>query len=123
VTDPAARERAALDVLDKAPGRLAGRPRQLRPRHPALARDRSRPASRPSKAPETITGLGLDELSAMIDLALRPDERRRAERVAEIDRRGRLAYLEGAEEQSGDAAGRQLTRDELERGTKRYPEE
>jgi hypothetical protein len=58
----------------------------------------------------------------MTDLAIRLDERRRAERVAEIDRRGRLAYLEGTEERSRDAEGRPLTGAELERITRRYRE-
>ena len=72
--------------------------------------------------PETITGTGEDELAAMIDLAIRLGERRRAEKVAEIDRRGRAAFLEGAEAHSQDAEGRPLTADELERVTRRYPE-
>ena len=56
----------------------------------------------------------------MIDLAIRLDERRGAERVGEIDQRGRLAFLDGAEAQSRDAEGRPLTVDELERVPKRY---
>ena len=58
----------------------------------------------------------------MVDLRIRLDERRRAATLADIDRRGRLAYVEGAEAQSQAAAGRPLTADELERVTKRYPE-
>ena len=59
----------------------------------------------------------------MIDLRIRLDERRRADKLAEIDQRGRAAYLEGAEAQSQAAEGRPLTADELERVTKRYPEQ
>ena len=72
--------------------------------------------------PETITGTGEDELAVMIDLAIRLDERRRDGKLADIDRRGRLAYLEGAEERSQTAEGRPLTAYELVRVTKRYPE-
>jgi hypothetical protein len=56
----------------------------------------------------------------MTDLAIRLDERRRAERVDAIDRRGRLAYIDGAEERSRDAERRPLTADELRRVTRRY---
>ena len=76
--------------------------------------------------PETITGTGEDELAAMIDLAIRLDERRRAEKLAEIDRRSRAAFLEGAEDRSRTLEGRPLTgiraeaRDEAIRVTKRY---
>jgi hypothetical protein len=64
----------------------------------------------------------VDELAAMVDLRIRLDERRRAAKLADIDRRGRLAYLEGAEAHSQAAEGRPLTGDELGRVTKRYPE-
>jgi hypothetical protein len=49
------------------------------------------------KYPETITGTGEDELAAMTDLRIRLHERRRDEKLAAIDRRGRAALLEGAE--------------------------
>jgi hypothetical protein len=74
------------------------------------------------KMPETITGTGEDELAAMIDLRIRLAERQRDEKLAEIDRCGRAAFLEGAEERSRTAEGRPLTAYELERVTKRYPE-
>jgi hypothetical protein len=57
----------------------------------------------------------------MVDLAIRLDERPRDEKLAEIDRRGRTAFLEGAEDRSGTVDGRPLTADALERVTKRYP--
>ena len=44
----------------------------------------------------------------MIDLRIRLDERRRDEKFAEIDRRGRAAFLEGAEAQSRENEGRPL---------------
>jgi hypothetical protein len=49
------------------------------------------------KHPETITGTGEDELTAMVDLRIRLDERCRADKLAKIDRRGRAAFLEGAD--------------------------
>ena len=72
------------------------------------------------KHPERIIGTGEDELAAMTDLAIRLDERR-DEKLDEIDRRGRAAYLDGAEERSRTVEGRPLTAFELERVTKRYP--
>ena len=56
----------------------------------------------------------------MTDPAFR--ERQRAEKLDEIDRRERAAFLAGAEAQSQAAEGRPLTTDELERVTKRYPQ-
>ena len=72
------------------------------------------------KVPERITGTGEDELAAMTDLRIRLDERQRAEKLIEIDRRGRAAFLEGAEDRSQAAEGRPLTDDELEHVTKHY---
>ena len=70
--------------------------------------------------PETITGTGLDELAAMIDLRIRLDERRRDAKLADIDRRGRAAFLAGAEERSRTVEGRPMTAYEPKRVTKRY---
>ena len=78
-------------------------------------------APRPGKYPETVTGTGEDELAAMTDLRIRLGERRGADKLAAIDRRGRAEFPEGAEAQSQAAEGRPLTADELERVTKRYP--
>jgi hypothetical protein len=58
----------------------------------------------------------------MTDLAIQLGERRRAEKLAAIERRGRAAFVEGAEAQSQTANGRPLSADELERVTRRYPE-
>ena len=74
------------------------------------------------KAPETVSGTSEDELTAMTYLAIELDERRRAEKLAAIDRSGRAAFLEEAEAQSEATEGRPLTADELERVTRRYPE-
>ena len=57
----------------------------------------------------------------MIDLRNRLDERRRDDKLAEIERRGRAAFLEGAEERSRTVEGRPLTADELERVTRSLP--
>jgi len=73
------------------------------------------------KSPETITGLGEDELAAFTDLRIRLDERRRPQQLDDIERRGRSAFVQGAEAQSQAAEGRPLTAVELERLTRRYP--
>jgi hypothetical protein len=57
----------------------------------------------------------------MIDLRIRLDERQRSDKLAEIDKRGRAAFLEGAEAQSQALEGRPLTADEQRRVIKRYP--
>ena len=104
MTDPEKHEHAALDVLAllRSGG---GRPTSYDPgtgrwtwtargRHPGRG-----------KTPERITGTGEDELAAMIDLAIRLDERHRDEKLNAIDRRGRAAFLEGAEERVQDGRG------------------
>ena len=62
--------------------------------------DGSWAASRPGQVSGNDHRDREDELAAMTDLRLQLDERRRAGKLADIDRRGRLAYLEGAEAQS-----------------------
>ena len=57
----------------------------------------------------------------MTDLRIRLDERRRVDKLDEIDRRGRAAFLEGAEAQSQAVEGQPLSGDELKRVVKRYP--
>jgi hypothetical protein len=115
------RERAEHDVLELLPdgwrlGRACWNPGTqrwavtARPAYPGRG-----------KAPETLSGIGDDEMTAMTDLAIRLDERRRADMLAEVDRRGRLAFLSRTEQRSWTAEGRPLTNDELERATKRYP--
>ena len=122
MTDPALRERAALDVLGRLPdgwrvGRASYDPETRR--YAVTARG---PHPGRGKAPETITGTGEDEIAALTYLGLLLDDRRWPERAADLDGRGRLAYLDGAEAQSCEAEGRPLTGDELERVSRRYPE-
>jgi hypothetical protein len=50
-----------------------------------------------------------------------PDEAERQRRRADLDRRLRQAFVEGAEERSQRELGRGLTADELERVLRRYP--
>jgi hypothetical protein len=57
----------------------------------------------------------------MAELRFLLDERRRGEKLEEIERRGRAAFLEGTEAQSRAVEGRPLTADELERVSKLYP--
>jgi hypothetical protein len=122
MTDPAIRERAALDLL----GRLRDGWRLAPAGHdPGICRwliTARGPHSGRGKAPETLTGIGEDELAAMADLLILLDERRRPEEAAGLERRSRLAYVDGAEAQSREVEGRPLTGEELERVTRRYPE-
>jgi hypothetical protein len=121
MTDPAMRERAALDVLGKLPNGWRVSPGNWDPGVRRWIVEARGPHPGRGRKPEVMTGTGEDELAAMADLAIRLDERRRPEPAEELERRGRLAYLEGAEAKSRDAEGRPLTGDELERVTKRYP--
>ena len=100
MTDPAKRERAALDVLGLLPEWWAVGPTSYDPGTGRWTYTARGPHPGRGKYPETITGTGEDELAAMTDLRIRLDERRRAEKLEEIDRRGRAAFLEGAEERS-----------------------
>lgn len=102
------RECAALDVLALLPdgwrvGRACWNPGTRRwavtARAPHLGR---------GEAPETISGIGDDDLAAMIDLRIRLEERHRGETLGAVDQRGRAAYLEGAKAQSTTEEGRRL---------------
>lgn len=72
--------------------------------------------------PQTVTGTGPDEVSALRDLddQLRGVPKPDGTALDAMRRRLRLAYLEGAEEQSQRALGRGLTVDEQERVLGRY---
>ena len=63
-----------------------------------------------------MTGTGVDEIAALraLDDRLRGVPQPAGSRMAELERRIRLAYLEGAEEWSRQANGRGLTEAELE---------
>ena len=99
---------------------LGPRPDVLRPRHRRWSYTARGPHPGRGKHPETITGTGEDELAAMIDLRIRLDERRRDEKLEEIDRRD-ARLPRGSRGAVQDGEGRPLTADELERVTKRYP--
>jgi hypothetical protein len=109
MTDPAKRERAALDVLALLPEWWAVGPTSYDPGIGRWSSTARGPHPGRGKYPETTTGTGEDELAAMIDLRIRLDERQRPEKLGQIDRRGRAAFLEGAETQSQAAEGRRLT--------------
>src|SRR6476646_5424688 len=68
------------------------------------------------KRPETVTGTGVDETAALrnLDDRLRGVPQPNGSRMAERERRIRLAYLEGAEVWSRERTGRELTEDSLE---------
>lgn len=122
MTDPAERERAALDVLNRLPDGWRVGTASYDPGSGRWSITARGPHPGRGKKPETVTGSGEDELAAMTDLRIRLDEHRKGQRLEEIDRRGRAAFLEGAEEQSRTVEGRPLTAYELDRITKRYPE-
>ena len=120
--DFATREHGALDVLDQLPegwhvGRISWNP--CTRRWAITARG---PHPDRGRAPETISGIGPDEPSAVTNLRIRLAKRHRPDQLAEIERRGRAAFLEAAEAQSQATEGRPLTADELEQVTRRYPE-
>lgn len=73
------------------------------------------------KAPEYLEALGEDEDAALTHLALALEERRAYEKRADIRRRGRLGYLQAAEEESRRSQGRGLTGEELEQVIRRLP--
>jgi hypothetical protein len=75
------------------------------------------------KAPEMVTGAGVDEVAALRDLhdRLRGVPKPDGGRLEELNRRLRHAYVAGAEEQAQGAEGRGLTADELERVLGHYP--
>ena len=50
--------------------------------------------------PDYLIGDGEDELHALSELALKLDAIRRADRLAAIEERARLAFIAGAEEES-----------------------
>lgn len=110
-----------LDVLSRLPDRWAVGPISYDPRVRRWSITARGPHPGRGKAPETLRGTGEDELTAMTDLRIQLDERHDDDKLAEIERRGRAAFLEGAEARSEAVEGLPLTTAELERVTKRYP--
>ena len=100
MTDPALRERAALDVLARLPEWWQVGPASYDPGIAHWAITARGPHPGRGKVPETLTGRGEDELAAFADLRMQLDERQRPEKLEAIERRGRAAFLEGAEAQS-----------------------
>jgi hypothetical protein len=119
VTDPAKRERAALDVLGHAPRMVGRRADSYDPGTGRWTYTARGPHPGRGKYPETITGTGEDELAAMT-ISASGSTSADAPTSSPIDRRGRAAFLEGAEAPSKAAEGRPLTSEELNRVTKRY---
>lgn len=77
MADPAKRERAALDVLERLPDRWALGPTSYDDPGTRRWRYTARgPHPGRGKYPETVAGTGEDELAAMVDLRNRLDERR-----------------------------------------------
>ena len=70
--------------------------------------------------PDYLIGDGEDELHALTELALKLDAVRRAGRLATIEERARLAFIDGAEAESRRNHRRGLTADELEVASRRH---
>ena len=83
MTDPAKREHAALDVLALLPEWWAVGPTSYDPGIGHWTRTARGPHPGRGKMPETVTGIGRDELAAFTDLDIRLEIRRRA---AKLDR-------------------------------------
>src|SRR3954447_17500067 len=75
------------------------------------------------KPPQTVRGTGDSETAALraLDDRLRGVPQPNGSRMAELERRIRRAYLDGAESWSRENAGRGLTEDELEGVVRRFP--
>ena len=73
-------------------------------------------------APEYLEGAGEDEIAVLTYLALALEARQANAKRADIRQRGRLAYLQAAEEASRRSQGRGLTGEELERVIERRPD-
>ncbi len=118
-----ARERAWNAIHDLLPKGWHAGPLSYDPgRHAWTIVARSpRPVGR-CGAPEYLEGAGEDEDAALTYLALVLEERRHLEKRADIGQRGRLAYLEAAEEESRHSQGRPLTGEELRRVIERLQE-
>ena len=110
MTDPAFRERAALDVLALLPERWSVGPTSYDPGIRRWSYTARGPHPRRGKFPETITGTGEDDLAAMIDPRIRLDERRRLDssrRSTDVD----AQRSSRAARRNPGAAGRPLTAD------------
>jgi hypothetical protein len=79
------------------------------------------PGGRHRPPPKHLTGEGLEEETALVDLMLKLRELDKADHLEAVWRRVRLAYYQGAEEQSRRVTERPLTADELERVVERFP--
>jgi hypothetical protein len=120
--DPAERERTWFRLHDALPLGWRAGPASYDPaRHCWTVAAWSPVGGRRHPPKETLMGSGVDELGAVTDLAMTLEERARADAFADVEQRGRLAYLAGAEEESR-RLGRPLTGDELERVIRRFPE-
>src|SRR3954466_6568597 len=77
----------------------------------------------PRRPPQTVRGTGDTETAALraLDDRLRGVPQPNGSRMAERERRIRLAYLSGAEQHSRNALGRGLTEDEARAGNPAVP--
>jgi hypothetical protein len=118
---PDERERAWFRLHDALPSGWRVGPAGYDPgRHRWVVSAWSPVGGRRRPPDETIEGEGIDELGAVTDLATTLEERAREEAFAEIERRGRLSFVAGAEEESL-RLGRPLTDEQLRRVIRGYP--
>jgi hypothetical protein len=110
MTDPALRERAALDVLNRLPEWWRVGQASYDPGAGRWSITARGPHPGRGKKPETVSAQGEDEVAAMTYLSIALDERHRVEQLQDLDRRGRLAFVDGAEEESQAAQGRPIAR-------------
>ena len=102
--------------------RLDRRPADVRPGVPGWSVTARSVAHSRRRPPQTVTGTGVDETAALraLDDRLRGVPQPNGSRMAERERRIRLAYLEGAEAWSRETIGRGLTEGELEGVVRRF---
>jgi hypothetical protein len=76
----------------------------------------------PGRAQQSVTGIGESEVAALrnLDARLRGASMPNGDRIEELRRQLRMAYVEGAEAFSRETFDRALTPDELERVLGRY---
>jgi len=115
--DEGGRERAWWAVHEALPDRWQVGPPTFDPGRDAWRVSAIGPHPGRGKLPQTVTGIGIDEVAALRDLddRLRGVPKPDGTRMDALRQRLRLAYVEGAEEWTRRERGRPMTTDELVR--------
>jgi hypothetical protein len=123
VSDP--RHRAWDDIHDLLPAGWQVGPALFShdPSRPAWGVAAHGPVRGRRKPPESIDAEGEDELAALTYLAIKLRELDRADRMAQIERRARLAYYRGAQDASRAATGEPMSAELQARVIERFPAE